>query len=53
MSGDRSIDLSSVLPGVQYFFDDEVLLRRSIERDVMDVFAGWSYAEIVLPIFDA
>ncbi len=38
---------------MQYFFDDEVLLRRSIEREVMSVFAGWSYAEIVLPIFDS
>jgi ATP phosphoribosyltransferase regulatory subunit len=46
------VDLSRVPPGVQYFFDDEVLLRRSIERDVMAVFAGWSYDEIVLPIFD-
>ena len=53
MSGDRPFDLSSVPPGVQYFFDDEVLLRRSIEREVMDVFAGWSYREIVLPIFDS
>jgi ATP phosphoribosyltransferase regulatory subunit len=53
MDRDRSIDLSRVPPGVQYFFEDEVLLRRSIERDVMEVFTGWSYAEIVLPIFDA
>jgi ATP phosphoribosyltransferase regulatory subunit len=53
MSRERSIDLSSVPPGVQYFLDDEVALRRSIEREVMEVFAGWSYQEIVLPIFDA
>lgn len=49
----RPIDLSSVPPGVQYFLDDEVALRRSIERDVMAIFAGWGYAEIDLPIFDA
>lgn len=47
------VDLFRVPAGVQYFFDDEVALRRSIERDVMDVFAGWGYSEIVLPIFDA
>lgn len=53
MKGDDTIDLSGVPPGVQYFFDDEVRLRRSIEREVMDAFAGWSYSEIVLPIFDS
>jgi ATP phosphoribosyltransferase regulatory subunit len=47
------MDLSRVPPGVQYFFDEDVLLRRSVERDVMSVFAGWSYSEIVLPIFDS
>lgn len=53
MKPSRPIDLSSVPPGVQYFLDDEVALRRSIERDVMSVFAGWGYGEIDLPIFDA
>lgn len=37
---------------MQYFFDDEVRLRRAVERQAMAVFAGWSYDEIILPIFD-
>jgi len=45
-------DLSKIPSGARYFFDDEVRLRRSIEREVMSVFAGWSYAEVILPIFD-
>lgn len=44
--------LSKIPPGVQYIFDAEVQVRRLIERRVMDVFAGWSYSEIILPIFD-
>jgi ATP phosphoribosyltransferase regulatory subunit len=47
-----STSLSKIPSGVQYIFDDEVRLRRLIEREVMEVFAGWSYAEIILPIFD-
>jgi ATP phosphoribosyltransferase regulatory subunit len=47
-----STSLSKIPSGVQYIFDDEVRLRRFIEREVMQVFAGWSYAEIILPIFD-
>ncbi|HKP12303.1 MAG TPA: ATP phosphoribosyltransferase regulatory subunit [Blastocatellia bacterium] len=47
-----STSLSKIPSGVQYIFDDEVRLRRLIEREVMRVFAGWSYAEIILPIFD-
>ena len=37
---------------MQYIFDDEVRARRWIEREVMRVFEGWSYSEIILPIFD-
>lgn len=37
---------------MQYIFDDEVRARRFIERRVMSVFEGWSYSEIILPIFD-
>jgi ATP phosphoribosyltransferase regulatory subunit len=37
---------------VQYIFDSEVRVRRWIERQIMDAFAGWSYSEIILPIFD-
>lgn len=44
--------LSKIPSGVQYIFDDEVRLRRFIEREVMSAFAGWSYSEIILPIFD-
>ena len=44
--------LSKIPPGVQYIFDEEVRLRRWIERRIMEVFEGWSYSEIMLPIFD-
>lgn len=53
MQPKRPIDLASVPPGVQYFLEDDVTLRRSIERDVMSVFTGWGYREIDLPIFDS
>lgn len=44
--------LTKIPAGVQYFFDDEVRLRRHVEQCAMSVFAGWSYDEIILPIFD-
>lgn len=44
--------LSKIPAGVQYFFDREVRLRRHVERRVTEVFAGWSYDEIILPLFD-
>src|SRR5215813_9205400 len=44
--------LTKIPAGVQYFFDDEVKLRRYVERRAMGVFAGWSYDEIILPMFD-
>jgi ATP phosphoribosyltransferase regulatory subunit len=47
-----SSSLSKIPSGVQYIFDDEVRARRWMEREVMTVFAGWSYSEIILPIFD-
>ncbi|MCI0487521.1 MAG: ATP phosphoribosyltransferase regulatory subunit [Blastocatellia bacterium] len=47
-----SITLSKIPPGVQYIFDDEVRVRRFVERQVMETFEGWSYREIILPIFD-
>jgi ATP phosphoribosyltransferase regulatory subunit len=47
-----SSSLSRIPPGVQYIFDTEVLVRRWIERELMQVFSGWSYSEIILPIFD-
>jgi ATP phosphoribosyltransferase regulatory subunit len=50
--GDFMSSLSKIPSGVQYIFDDEVRLRRLIEREVMSAFSGWSYSEIILPIFD-
>lgn len=47
-----SSSLSKIPSGVQYIFDTEVRVRRWIEREVMSVFSGWSYSEIILPIFD-
>jgi ATP phosphoribosyltransferase regulatory subunit len=47
-----SSSLSKIPSGVQYIFDAEVRVRRWIERELMGVFAGWSYSEIILPIFD-
>jgi ATP phosphoribosyltransferase regulatory subunit len=44
--------LTKIPAGVQYFFDDEVRLRRYVERTAMETFAGWSYDEIILPMFD-
>jgi ATP phosphoribosyltransferase regulatory subunit len=44
--------LTKIPTGVQYFFDDEVKLRRHVERCAMETFAGWSYDEIALPMFD-
>ncbi|MGH9829682.1 MAG: ATP phosphoribosyltransferase regulatory subunit, partial [Blastocatellia bacterium] len=44
--------LAKIPPGVQYIFDAEVRVRRWIERQIMGVFDGWSYSEILLPIFD-
>jgi ATP phosphoribosyltransferase regulatory subunit len=37
---------------VQYVFGAEARLRRAVERRVLDVFDGWSYDEVILPIFD-
>ena len=44
--------LTKIPAGVQYFFDEEVKLRRRVEQQAMSVFAGWSYDEIILPMFD-
>lgn len=44
--------LTKIPAGVQYFFDEEVRLRRHVERQAMEVFAGWSYQEIIVPMFD-
>lgn len=47
-----SSSLSKIPPGVQYIFGREARARRWIERQIMEVFAGWSYSEMILPIFD-
>jgi ATP phosphoribosyltransferase regulatory subunit len=44
--------LLEIPSGVQCFFGPEARLRRDVERVVVDVFRGWSYEEIVLPLFD-
>ncbi|MFN0121520.1 MAG: ATP phosphoribosyltransferase regulatory subunit [Blastocatellia bacterium] len=44
--------LTKIPAGVQYFFDAEARLRRFVEQTAMAVFAGWSYDEIILPMFD-
>lgn len=44
--------LTKIPAGVQYFFDEEVRLRRHVEHQAMKVFEGWSYDEIIVPMFD-
>lgn len=44
--------LLSIPSGVQCFFGPEARRRREVERRVAEVFRGWSYEEIVLPLFD-
>jgi ATP phosphoribosyltransferase regulatory subunit len=44
--------ISKIPKGVRYFFGEEVSHRRAIEQQILSVFNGWSYSEIVLPIFD-
>lgn len=44
--------LTKIPSGVQYFFDEEVRRRRYVADTAMAVFAGWSYDEIILPMFD-
>jgi ATP phosphoribosyltransferase regulatory subunit len=38
--------------GVQCFHGSAAHFRRAVERRVVDVFSGWSYDEITLPLFD-
>ncbi|MFZ4792657.1 MAG: ATP phosphoribosyltransferase regulatory subunit [Blastocatellia bacterium] len=44
--------LTKIPSGVQYFFDEEVRRRRYVEATALTVFNGWSYDEIILPMFD-
>jgi ATP phosphoribosyltransferase regulatory subunit len=39
--------------GVTYVLGPEVRRRRAIERIVFETFHGWSYEEILLPVYDA
>ncbi len=41
-----------VPPGVKCFVGDEARLRRQVEERVVSVFEGWSYEEIIPPLFD-
>lgn len=38
--------------GVQCFYGREARLRRQVERAVAEVFSGWSYEEVIVPLFD-
>jgi ATP phosphoribosyltransferase regulatory subunit len=38
--------------GVQCFYGREARLRKAVERVVGEVFSGWSYEEIIVPLFD-
>ena len=49
---DESSPLARVPSGVQIHFGEEARLRRAVERRVLAVLAGWSYEEVLLPIFD-
>jgi ATP phosphoribosyltransferase regulatory subunit len=44
--------LAQVPPGVQCFVGDEARRRRSVEEQVVAVFEGWDYEEIIPPLFD-
>jgi ATP phosphoribosyltransferase regulatory subunit len=44
--------LLQIPDGVQCFYGKAAHLRRAIEQELAEVFAGWSYEEILLPLFD-
>ncbi len=44
--------LLQIPDGVQCFYGKAAYLRRAIEREIAEVFTGWSYEEILLPLFD-
>lgn len=44
--------LSKIPDGMRYYFGTEARLRRAVEDTVMQVFAGWSYEEIITPSVD-
>ena len=44
--------LLQIPDGVQCFYGKAAYLRRAIEEEIAKVFTGWSYEEILLPLFD-
>jgi ATP phosphoribosyltransferase regulatory subunit len=44
--------LLQIPPGVQCFYGAEARLRRFVEGEIAAVFRGWSYEEVLLPLFD-
>ena len=44
--------LSKIPSGLRYYTGQAARLRRSIEDCAISVFDGWSYEEIIPPIFD-
>lgn len=47
-----SHERTQVPPGVQCFLGEEARRRRRIEEQVVGVFEGWGYEEIIPPLFD-
>lgn len=50
--GLMSEPLSKIPGGLRYYFASEARTRRAIEATAIDVFAGWSYQEIITPTVD-
>lgn len=44
--------LSKIPDGMRYYFGAEARLRRALEDQIMQVFDGWSYEEIITPTVD-
>lgn len=38
--------------GVRFVFGESARLHRALERTLLDVFEGWSYDEVILPLVD-
>ena len=44
--------LTQIPPGTQILIGEDAIQRRALERMIFDVFEGWSYDEIIPPMFD-
>lgn len=44
--------LARIPAGVRFVFGESARLHRAIERTLLEVFEGWSYEEIILPLID-